>query len=169
MGDEQTVGDILIFYRTYVRVCLCHNSWPNKKWYRPETWYTHSPRPYLKTAFLFFWKSDLEGHYHRKTAVSCGFSTYILNCHVFLYFHFFVSVIDLKFGTHIRFSRLAFMIGQLSLRFSSPPPPLQMSRLKLCYTLPRSCGTVLNVIYKCKIALRWTGWGEGWWKKLFAS
>ena len=30
---------------------------------------THSPRPYLKTTFLFFRKSDPEGHEPRKTAV----------------------------------------------------------------------------------------------------
>ena len=31
---------------------VCHASWPNEKRYRPEIWYTHSPRPNLKTAFF---------------------------------------------------------------------------------------------------------------------
>ena len=34
--------------------------WPNEKRYRPEIWYKHSTRPYLKTGFLFFRKIDPE-------------------------------------------------------------------------------------------------------------
>ena len=52
---EQPVGDILHFTCTIVFVCLCHASWPNEKRYRPKIWYTCSPRPHLKTVFLFFW------------------------------------------------------------------------------------------------------------------
>ena len=36
----------------YLGIYVCHASWPNEKRYRPEIWYTHSPRPNLKTAFF---------------------------------------------------------------------------------------------------------------------
>ena len=44
---------------------------------------THIPRspgPHLKTGFLFFRKSDTEGRFPQKTAVSRGFSAYLLDC-----------------------------------------------------------------------------------------
>ena len=44
----------------YLTVCvfnfLCHASWPNQKRYRPEIWYTFSPRPYLKMGIFVFSK-----------------------------------------------------------------------------------------------------------------
>ena len=48
----------------------------NEKRYRPENWYTPSPRPYLKTGFLF---DNPEGLKPRKTAVSRGFSAFLLD------------------------------------------------------------------------------------------
>ena len=53
---EQPVEDILIFTCIcgYVFICLCHASWPNEIRYRPEIWFTRSPRPHLKTCCLFF-------------------------------------------------------------------------------------------------------------------
>ena len=61
-------------------VYLYATSRPNEKRYRLEIWYTHSPRPYLKTGFLFFRESDPEGPQPRKTAVSRGFFAYLLDC-----------------------------------------------------------------------------------------
>ena len=56
-GGEQPVEDIPIFTSKYVcllvyvsvRRLLANND----KRYRPENWYAHSPRPYLKNSFLF--------------------------------------------------------------------------------------------------------------------
>ena len=44
-------------------VCLSVYTAPfghNEKRYEPEIWYTHSPRSYLKTGFLFFRKNNPE-------------------------------------------------------------------------------------------------------------
>ena len=55
-------------------------SWPNEKWYRPEIWYTHYPRLYLKSIFFcFFQKRDPEGPWPCKTAVSRWFFS---NCSI---------------------------------------------------------------------------------------
>ena len=43
---------LMHFLCVYVSFYVCHASWPNEKRYRPEIWYTHSPRPNLKTAFF---------------------------------------------------------------------------------------------------------------------
>ena len=45
-----------IFFNSlvYMFVGLYGTSWPNKKRYRPEIWYTHSLKPYLKMGFLVF-------------------------------------------------------------------------------------------------------------------
>ena len=51
-----------------------------KKLYRPEIWYTHSPRPHLSTGFCFFEKATLIVASVKKTAVSRGFSAYLLDC-----------------------------------------------------------------------------------------
>ena len=42
----------LVYVCIYLFMYVCHASWPNEKRYRLEIWYTHSPRPYLKTAFF---------------------------------------------------------------------------------------------------------------------
>ena len=46
---------VCIYFFTYL--FRCHASWTNEQRYRPEIWYTHSPRSYLKITFLFFRKS----------------------------------------------------------------------------------------------------------------
>ena len=56
MWSEQPVGDILIFTHICESFRLCHALRPNKKRYRHEIWYTHSPRPYLKKCFFHFFK-----------------------------------------------------------------------------------------------------------------
>ena len=53
--------------------------WPKKN-DGPEICHTHSPRPYLKTAFLISQKSDPGGRYLPKNAMSRGFSAYLLDC-----------------------------------------------------------------------------------------
>ena len=71
---------------------VCHSvglygtSWPNKKRYIPEIWYSHSTTPYLKRGFLFFRKIDPDDRLHRKTAASREFSTYFLDFLVFNHF-----------------------------------------------------------------------------------
>ena len=53
---EKPVEDIPIFTYTCVGLWvfgLYGTSWPNEKRYRPEIWFTHSPKPYLKTFFFF--------------------------------------------------------------------------------------------------------------------
>ena len=51
-----------VFFNSLVYMWVCgfvglyETSWPNEKRCRPEIWYTHSPKPYLKTGFLFFTK-----------------------------------------------------------------------------------------------------------------
>ena len=66
-----------------VFIYVLHASWPNEKQYRPKIWYTFSQRPYLKTFFFFFFLKnhpDDDGRQPRKTAVSRGFSAYLLDC-----------------------------------------------------------------------------------------
>ena len=49
------------YFHLYMCVCmyLLHASWPNEKRYRPEIWYTRSPRPHLKNGFFVFSKKWL--------------------------------------------------------------------------------------------------------------
>ena len=83
---EQLVEDIVKFTRIFVHVCMsvfiyvCHVSWPNEKRYKPEIWHTYSHWHYLKTFFLFFRSNHRDGRKPRKTAVSRGFSAYLLDC-----------------------------------------------------------------------------------------
>ena len=44
-----------IFLFSLVYACIVA-SWPNQNCYRPELWYTRSPRPHLKTNYLFFFE-----------------------------------------------------------------------------------------------------------------
>ena len=70
-------------------VCLSVCTAPfghTEKRYRPEIRYTHSPRPCLKTGFLFFRKNDPEDRQPQKTAASRGFSAYLLDCLVVVFF-----------------------------------------------------------------------------------
>ena len=71
--------DILTCECFCLSVSLYGTSWPNEKRYRPEIWYTHSPRPYLKTGFLFFQKRYLRTSSLEKLQ-SRGFSAYLLDC-----------------------------------------------------------------------------------------
>ena len=51
---------IFLFTLVNKRVCTrAPHSWPNGNTYRPEIWYTHSPRPYPKTDFWSFEKVTL--------------------------------------------------------------------------------------------------------------
>ena len=55
---------------------------------------THSPRPHLRTVFfLFFQKSDPEGRQPWKTAVSRGFSAYLLDCLVIYFILFIIGIV----------------------------------------------------------------------------
>ena len=74
---EKPVEDIPIFTYTCVGLWvfgLYGTSWPNEKRYRPEIWFTHSPKPYLKTFFFcFFRKSTLRVASFEKSPVSIRF------------------------------------------------------------------------------------------------
>ena len=74
----QSVKDIPFFPYKYVDLwfvlSVCRLLVTMKKRYRPEIWYKHSSRSYLKR--FFFQKSDPEDLQLQKTAVSPGFSTY---------------------------------------------------------------------------------------------
>ena len=55
-GRRAAGKDIPLFTRIFVVdcVCLC----PTEKRYKPEIWCIHSPRPYLKNAYLFFFQRN---------------------------------------------------------------------------------------------------------------
>ena len=63
-GGEQAQG-IFLLSLVYISASfyLFQAPW-NEKRYRPQIWYTHSPRPYVKC--FFFPKSDPEGRQPRK-------------------------------------------------------------------------------------------------------
>ena len=50
-----------LVYMWTVTVGLYGTSWPNEKLYRPEIWFTHSPRPNLKMGFMVFSKKRSRG------------------------------------------------------------------------------------------------------------
>ena len=82
---EQPIEDISIFICACMSVCvyvrIFHESWLNEKLYRPEIWYTRSPRPHLKMSFSFFWKVTLRvASLEKLPCHSCGFSAYLLDC-----------------------------------------------------------------------------------------
>ena len=58
--DASSRSRIFLFSLVYVIMCV---TWSHLlvKWYRPETWYTHSPSPYWKRFFCFFRKSIPDG------------------------------------------------------------------------------------------------------------
>ena len=69
-----------------VFIYLCHACWPNEKQYIPEIWHTYHHWPYLKRVICFIEEIPVTATSLEKTAVSRGFSAYLLDCLVFDFF-----------------------------------------------------------------------------------
>ena len=97
-GRGYSYFHLYVFLRLYLFIYVCHASWPNEKRYRPEIWYTHFPRPYLKMAFFVYSRRWPRGPLGRKTAVSRGFSGYLLE---WLVLFFTIAKNDIQFFQYV--------------------------------------------------------------------
>ena len=87
-----------IYVFSLVNILVCWLVYPalfghNEKRYRPEIWYKHSPRPYLKTCFFVFSKKWPWGPLASKNCRVSWISAYLLDCLVSINFDFVKSVI----------------------------------------------------------------------------
>ena len=62
------------------------NFWPIKERDIPEIWYTHSPRPYVKTGFVIFFETKTKGPASIKNYRVTMISQYLIACLVSFFF-----------------------------------------------------------------------------------